>query len=82
MMATRLRAELKGFRGEAALYRLDDGTYVVSSSVIAPDGIPETLVFGASDDGAVTVWSPVGGRRQLLDCDQAVREMGYEVTYE
>lgn len=94
MKATRLE-QLEGFNGEAWLYRLDPpfrleswrmstfqfetAEYVVSSAVIAYSG-PETLVFASTSKGDPLDMAEIGGGRGYLDCDTAIKMMGYEVV--
>jgi len=79
--------KLSGFRGNAALYRVDpkmiDNTgkryqYVVASAVQAYSG-PETLIFGADDDGEIANWSELDGGRGYLSHEDAFIEADYEV---
>lgn len=72
-MHTKIR-ELNGFKGDAALYRLGDGNYVVVSAVEAYSG-PETLVFPADSHGEVTEWAEIGGGRGYLDHETALADL-------
>ena len=69
-MITKIRP-LDGFSGDAALYRLDDGSYVIASSTstYCP---PETLVFPSNQNGEVTSWNEIGGGRGYLDHETAL----------
>lgn len=69
-MATKIR-KLSSFNGDAALYRLDDGTYVAVSAIDTYSG-PETLVFPADEDGDVTDWGEIGGGRGYFDHERAL----------
>jgi hypothetical protein len=76
-MPTKIR-KLTGFTGDAVLYRLDSGEYVVASAVVAPFSGPETLVFPADESGEVTSWIEIGGVRGLLDHDAALASVPTE----
>jgi hypothetical protein len=56
--------------------------YVVSSATVAPyGGGPETYLFWADEAGEVLSWLELDGSfRGALDCDRAVRGLGYEVV--
>lgn len=92
--ATKVKA-ITGWRGDAALYRLDpplgacgwedeptDGhEYVVVSSVNAMFSGPETFIFPAHPDGNVTDFAELDGSYQGgLDHEAALNGAGYEVT--
>ena len=62
---------LTDFAGNAALYRLDDGSFVIASSVTSYSGA-ETLVFPADSDGNVTDWCEIGGGRGYLNHEEAL----------
>lgn len=93
--ATLVKDRLEGFRGHAALYRLDPPIeyeserheHVVVSSVTIPDygglgvGGPEAYIFPASPEGKVTGWGELpGSLNGTLDHAEALRDAGYEVT--
>lgn len=63
--------DISGWKGDAALYQLEDGSYVIASSVVAYSG-PETLVFPADAGGEVTSWGEIGGGRGYLDHEAAL----------
>lgn len=69
-MPTKIR-KLSNFKGDAALYRLDDGSYVAVSAINTYGG-PETLVFPADESGEVTDWLEIGGGRGYLDHEEAL----------
>lgn len=89
--ATKVR-DVTGFRGEAALYRLDppleDGTDLVVASAVdlnfggfTPTDYrhSETMVFPAGEDGKVTDWGEVGFVAYKSHAD-ALQDMGYDVA--
>ena len=86
--ATLIRA-LSGFRGEAALYRLDppmdrDGhpvEWAVVSAAVVPYSGPETYIFEADSTGAVVDWGELpGSSKGTLQHAEALDEAGYTVT--
>jgi hypothetical protein len=91
--ATKMK-RLEGFTGEAWLYRLEPPhvadlygeevtvEHVVSSATVAPyGGGPETYLFWADEEGEVRRWGELDGSfKGALDCDRAVRNLGYEVV--
>lgn len=65
-------------------YRLDPPLngheFVVSSAETVSCSGPETYLFGADADGNITDWSELeGSYRGGLDCEQAIRNAGYEI---
>ena len=55
--------------------------YVVASAALTMFTGPETLVFQADEEGNVTDWKDLdGSSRGHLDCDQAIRDAGYELV--
>lgn len=84
MIAKKIRS-IPGFTGEAWLYELTPPfgphQFVISSAANVLFSGPETYVFPASEAGEVTSWSELEGSfRGGLNCDQAIRNMGYEVS--
>ena len=73
-MPTKIR-KLTDFTGDAALYLLDDGSYVIASSVVDVYSGPETLVFASNEDGDVTSWNEIGGGRGYLDHKEALASL-------
>lgn len=69
-MPTKIR-KLTDFTGDAALYKLDDGNYVIVSATVAYSG-PETLIFPATPDGEIADWGEIGGGRGYLDHEMAL----------
>lgn len=69
-MAQKIR-NLTDFTGDAALYRLDDGSHVIVSATVAYSG-PETLIFPATEDGEIADWNEIGGGRGYLDHETAL----------
>lgn len=89
--ATKVRA-LTGFRGDAALFRLDppldDGSaFVVASAVDLDFGgfdagdyrKSETMTFPATEDGEVSSWGELGFVPYKSHAD-ALKSMGYDVA--
>lgn len=77
--------KLKGFNGDARLYRMEPphegAEYVVVSAVIAPFSGPETYIFAADADGEVTSWSEMDGSfRGGLSHTEALSGAGYDST--
>ena len=83
------------FKGRARLYRVDppmpygwdwdkeacihSAQYVVSSAACPYGGI-ETYIFPTDKEGNVINWSELeGSTKGIYDCDQAIRNAGYEV---
>lgn len=68
----------EGLRSEDALDQVD---YVMSSAIDALLSGPETYLFPADSDGNVLDWRELPGSfKGGLDCDAAVRDLGYEVV--
>ena len=87
-------ANLKGFQGDARLYRLDPPLevtdwagedahtveWVIVSAIIAFFSGPETYIFEADETGEVKSWMDLEGSfRGALDHEQALNGAGYEV---
>lgn len=70
-MAQKIR-NLTDFTGDAALYKLDDDSYVIVSATVVPYSGPETLVFPATADGEIADWGEIGGGRGYLDHELAL----------
>jgi hypothetical protein len=85
MIATFIKnMELTQAKGDQRLYHLDpplDGhEYVVSSAIVVPYSGPETYVFPANSDGAITNWTELScSARGELDPEAAIRRAGYEI---
>lgn len=98
MNATRIPdpERIKGFRGDARLYRLDpplthndyfDGEitheYVVVSAANDPYSGPETYIFPADEKGNVTSWGELtGSQRGTLDHEAVLSDLGYTIQAE
>jgi hypothetical protein len=81
--ATKIK-RLKGFNGEAALYKLDPPLkkcrqVVVSAAVVPFSGV-ETFIFPADKDGEISSWSELpGSTKGTSSHEVALRNAGYEV---
>lgn len=80
-------SKLKGYRGDARLYRLsppattydgDEAEYVIVSAADVPFSGPETYIFPAHPDGKVMNWTEMDGSfRGGLNHEEALRNAGY-----
>jgi hypothetical protein len=83
---------LTGFRGDAALYRLDppmeDETVLVIASAVDLDfggfhpanyRTSETMVFPATEDGEIADWGEIGFAAHKSHAD-ALKDMGYDIA--
>lgn len=73
------------YNGVVGLFRLSEPLeghdVVIMSSVVAPYSGPETMIFGASEDGEVVSWSELpGSSRGNVSHETALRRAGYEVV--
>lgn len=74
---------LQGWIGDARLFKLsppyDGNEYVIVSAVIA-DGIPETYIFQANQDGEVEIWGEIDGSiKGVLSHADALAGAGYKI---
>lgn len=88
--ATKVR-DLTGFRGNAALYKLDpphsSGEWVIASAVDLDFGgfivsdyrTSETMVFPATEDGEIADWGEIGFAAHKSHAD-ALSDRGYEAA--
>lgn len=88
--ATKVRS-LTGFRGDAALYKLDpphaSGEWVIVSAVdldfggfiVAEHRTSETMVFPATEDGEIADWCEIGFAPKKSHAD-ALSDMDYELA--
>ena len=88
--ATKVR-DLTGFRGDAALYKLDpphsSGEWVIASAVDLDFGgfslegyrTSETMVFPATEGGEIADWGEIGFAPHKSHAD-ALSDMDYEVA--
>lgn len=89
-----IKAGLKGFRGDARLYKLTpslnekdynghhkaDHEYVLVSASHGAFSGPETYIFPANKRGDVTDWGELGGSfKGGLDHKQALENAGYSI---
>lgn len=77
--------KIEGWKGEAALYRMDpphEGEeYVIASAVIAAMDGPETFLFPATKDGEAKDYGEMdGSRRGTLNHHTAMAEAGYQIV--
>ena len=84
MKTAELVSRLKGWTGQACLYRLseplDGNETVIVSSTTATFGGPETFIFPATDTGEVIDWMELeGSYRGGLDHKTALSGAGYEL---
>ncbi len=84
MKTAELVSRLKGWTGQACLYRLseplDGNETVIVSSTTAQYGGPETFIFPATDTGKVIDWLALDGSyRGGLDHKTALSGAGYEL---
>lgn len=88
-----IRGNLPGFSGEAALYELSEPVeytpddtpietrFVIASAVVAPFSGPETYLFPATKDGAITDWGELhGSMKGTLSHLRALEHAGFTVT--
>lgn len=55
--------------------------FVVSSASRVPYSGPETYLFGADEKGEIIEWGELRGSfKGELDCEQAIRNAGYEIA--
>ena len=88
MKATFIK-QVDGMKGDARLFKLDDGRHVVVSAVNAFAGIselvglggPETFIFAADGEGNITSWTELPGSfKGGLDHRAALEGAGWEVA--
>ncbi|QDF14235.1 hypothetical protein SEA_IAMGROOT_62 [Microbacterium phage IAmGroot] len=83
-IATLVKRDLDGFRGEAHLYHVTDGVhegYVVVSGVVAFDTGPETYIFPADEHGNVVSWGELAGSfKGDIDHERALRDAGFTIS--
>lgn len=81
--ATKIK-EIRGFRGEAAVYRLDPPyrgeEYVVASSIYLPKSPwkEETMIFASTEAGEVPSYSDLAVVKEYSHV-AALASIGYEV---
>lgn len=82
MKATFIK-QLTGFRGDARLYKLEDGRHVVVSGIqSAFDTIqPETFIFPADENGTILDWGELPGSfRGAVDHARALDRAGFTIV--
>lgn len=85
MNTATLVKKLKGYTGDAALYRLSiplgGHEYVIVSAAVAPVSGPETYIFAAPTDGDIGNRAELPGSvRGVLSHEDALALAGYEVA--
>lgn len=85
--------QCKNFRGDARLYKLSEPvmyayykygdlpkTNYIIISAVEVNGIPETYIFPANEEGTIVAWDELEGSfRGELNHEKALKNLGFEL---